>query len=101
MADIPAKATLKRYGLTVEEWVELHQRAGGICEICRATTRRLCIDHEHVKGWRKMKPERRREYVRGLVCWRCNVSIIGRGITLEKLHAAARYLTRYEVGYPP
>lgn len=99
MAEIPSKATLRKYGLTVEEWQELHDRAGGVCEICRVPTKRLCIDHEHVKGWGKMKPEKRRRYVRGLVCWRDNLTIIGRGVTLAKLQAAVRYLARFAMDH--
>ena len=50
------------------------QKQGGVCAICKRVppSLRLNIDHEHVKGWKKMPPEQRKQYVRGLLCFQCN-----------------------------
>jgi hypothetical protein len=92
----PAPKTLEKYGLTLAGWLDLYARAGGLCEVCRGKTKRLCVDHEHVKGWKKMAPEQRLGYVRGLLCWRCNVGIVGRSVTVSTLASALAYLSRYQ-----
>jgi hypothetical protein len=33
---------------------------------------RLCIDHQHVRGFKAMPPEEKRTWVRGLLCFTCN-----------------------------
>jgi len=96
-SDAPSARTLRRYGLTEADWWKLFLRAKGVCEICGCVTKRLCIDHEHVKGWKKMAPEERKKHVRGLLCWRCNVGVVGRGVTVERASAALEYLKRYEI----
>lgn len=63
----------RTYGITVEQYEELHSVQQGLCAICgRAETligntgkvRSLCVDHDHVTG-----------KVRGLLCSGCNVAI--------------------------
>lgn len=93
---MPARKTLDKYGLSEPDWLALCARARGVCEICQGKTKRLVIDHEHVKGWKHMPPEMRRRYVRGLLCWRDNVSVVGRGVTVTRLANAVAYLTRYQ-----
>lgn len=57
-----------KYLLTCDQYEELQQRSGGLCELCGTpgVTQlwgRLCIDHDHAYGmWA----------VRGLLCHRCN-----------------------------
>jgi hypothetical protein len=94
----PKKATLKRYGLKLEEWQALLIRQGGVCAICQKVppNQRLCTDHEHAKGWKKMPPERRKLYVRGLLCAYCNLRLLRKGWTLIKLERAVEYVKRYE-----
>jgi len=58
-------------------------------------TRRLVIDHEHVRSWKSMKPEDRKQYVRGLLCWSCNHYRLARGATVENLRGAADFLEAY------
>jgi hypothetical protein len=89
--------TLKKYGLSAAEWDAMYQEQGGVCAICLKApgTGRLCVDHCHVKGWKKMPPERRKLYVRQLLCWTCNLMLVGRGVTLAKLRAAVAYLERH------
>jgi hypothetical protein len=97
MVKTPSKATLKKYGLSEDEWQKILTRQNGVCAVCEKvpTTGRLCIDHEHVKGWKKLPPEKRALCVRGLLCWSCNFYYVGRGITLGKANNVVRYLERY------
>lgn len=93
----PSLNTLKRYGLSLSEWKEIAQSQNHVCYVCQklTTTGRLCIDHEHAKGWKKMPPEQRKLYVRGLLCWVCNHYYVGRGITIQKALLVAEYLKKY------
>jgi hypothetical protein len=94
----PSRQTLAKYGLSVLDWQELAKRQSYVCFVCKklTTTGRLCIDHEHAKGWKKMPPEQRKLYVRGLLCWVCNHYYVGRGISVQKAQNVALYLTEYE-----
>ena len=94
----PTRATLKRYGLNPVSWRVLVIQCGGYCGACDKHPKkgRLVIDHEHVKGWKKMPPHERRKYVRGLLCWTCNHYRLGKGATIDNLRGAAEYLIRYE-----
>lgn len=97
MISVPSKATLSKYGLSVEEWQSIADKQQGTCAVCKKepTTGRLCIDHEHVKGWKKMPPDQRKLYVRGLLCWVCNHYYLGRGISIEKSRNVTTYLESY------
>lgn len=94
---VPTKATLKKYGLDVESWLCLLQSQGHVCAICKKVPKngQFRTDHLHVPGWKKMKPEKRRLYVRGLTCWWCNKSYLGKGITVEKATNMALYLRAF------
>jgi hypothetical protein len=98
MVATPKAATLKRYGLSIEEWRTILANQGGVCAVCKRlpSTGRLCVDREHVKGWKKMTPEQRKLYVRGLVCWLDNHRVLTRGVTAERLHNGAVYLDAYQ-----
>jgi hypothetical protein len=93
----PSKATVKKYGLTINEWWEIAKRQGEVCYICKRLPKRefLCVDHEHVKGFKKMSPECKRIYVRGLLCSFCNLRVLHKGATLERLEMAVLYLREY------
>lgn len=98
----PTPATLKRYGLSAEEWQGILKAQGGVCGICGLVPRnkttgaiRFVVDHEHVRGWKKLPPEERKMWVRGLVCFWCNFTYLGRGITLAKARNVVKYLERY------
>jgi hypothetical protein len=94
----PSKATLKRYGLTLEEWQTILDRQGGVCYICQKIppNQRLCTDHYHVKKWKKMPPDQRKLYVRGLLCAYCNLRLLRKGWTLAKLERAVEYTKQFE-----
>jgi hypothetical protein len=98
----PKPATLKRYGLSEAEWRAILEKQGGVCAICKRvpSTGRTVIDHFHAKGWKKMPPEQRKLYVRGLCCWFCNHAFLGRGITVEKSRNVTLYLEEFEARKP-
>jgi hypothetical protein len=99
---VPSEATLKKYGLSEAEWKALLDSQEGVCFVCKLvpTKGRLCIDHEHVKGWKKMPPEKRKLYVRGLLCWVCNHYYLGRGINISKAKNVVAFLERYSARRP-
>jgi len=94
---VPTKGTLKTYGLTVKEWGTILQSQGGVCAICKKLpfNGRLCIDHDHAPGWKKMPPEGRKLHIRGLVCFFCNHYYLARALTLARAQAVVTYLERY------
>lgn len=94
----PTDKTLKKYGLTKEDYALLYRTQEGTCAICgHPFTGRINIDHEHVKGWKQMPDEKRRLYVRGLLCWTCNHLYVGRGATTERMYRAWLYLRSYDL----
>jgi hypothetical protein len=102
---IPAPATLARYALTEDDWKAILDEQcrfwdseTGVCGECGKTPgpRKLYIDHEHVRGWKAMKPVMRKQYVRGLICYMSNKFRLARGSNAENLASAAEYLLRYE-----
>jgi Autographiviridae endonuclease VII len=59
------KRTLKKHGLSLEDYEAMLARQQGACGICEIPFRRTpCIDHCHVTG-----------LVRGLLCNNCNLAI--------------------------
>jgi hypothetical protein len=94
----PSLQTLKRYGITFKEWQALLARQGGVCAICQRFNEKgwMCIDHEHVKGWKRMAPDDRKKYVRGILCYFCNFRYVGKCLTAEKAERVAEYLRDYE-----
>jgi hypothetical protein len=104
----PSPATLDRYGFgcgpaaladtPYDDWFALLASQTGTCGACRHVppALRLNVDHEHVRGWKDMPPEKRRIYVRGLLCYMCNHYRLARGATVDNLRGAADYLERYE-----
>ena len=94
---IPTEPTLKKYGLNLDEYLAIAKRQGYKCPICgNLLHKTVHIEHEHVKGWKKMPPESRKMYVRGLVDWFCNKFYITRGITIQRARNVVRYLEEYE-----
>jgi hypothetical protein len=92
----PSKKTLAKYGLAEWEWVVIRRNQGGACAVCKKIPNgRLCIDHDHVRGWKKLPPEKRKLHVRGLLCWWCNSNYVGRSITAEKSRAVTEYLEQH------
>jgi hypothetical protein len=92
----PTQATLNKYGMSAALFRVMFLRQGGLCAICGKSSKRMCVDHEHVKGWKNFPPEKRVTYVRGLVCWFCNHYYLGRGITIERAQRVLEYLKDYQ-----
>jgi hypothetical protein len=90
----PSKQTLKKYGLSLDDWTAILDRQGWCCAICKKvpSTGRTIIEHEHCKGWKRMPPDQRKRYVRGVTCWTCNTQYLGRGITIEKARNVVAFL---------
>lgn len=96
----PGKATCAKYGLTQEEWLRILADQGWVCAICENGNVRWNTDHEHVPGWRRMSDARRRLYVRGVLCWRCNRHLLPADMTLERAKNVVRYLTDFAARRP-
>lgn len=94
----PAPATLRKYGLTREAWKRLLYAQRGVCAICERLpdSKRLVIDHEHVKKWKRKPPAERARYVRLLACNWCNFNHLRRGMTARLAANIARSLAEYE-----
>ena len=103
-AVIPTQKTLEKYGLTSADFMAMLEAQNFICPICGKTPNpsakdgkiRFVVDHYHAKGWKKMPPEKRRLYVRGLLCWYDNRYFLSKGITREKAQAVNEYLKEFE-----
>jgi hypothetical protein len=72
----------QKYGITVEQFAEMHERQGGLCECCRNAPA-TDIDHDHDTG-----------RVRALLCGPCNRGLGQFGDNPERLLLAAAYLHR-------
>lgn len=92
----PTVKTLARYGLTLAEWRAILRRQKGVCAVCRKVPAWVAVDHEHIKGWKRMPPSERKRFVRGLLCYFCNFRYVGKCLTAEKARAVAAYLEDYE-----
>lgn len=62
-------ASLRKYGLTVEEWQAMLEKQGGVCFICKrgGKVRHLSVDHDH-----RIAAATGKIIVRGLICSKCN-----------------------------
>ena len=94
----PKPATLRKYGLSLAAWESIAGMQGYVCFVCHQVPKSgtLHVDHFHAKGWKKMPPAERRKFVRGLLCFRCNTSFVGRGVTVERSRRVVEYLERFE-----
>jgi Recombination endonuclease VII len=94
----PAPATLARYGLTSLEWLELFAAQGWKCPICLkpAAEIKTNTDHEHVRGFDKMKPAEKKQYTRGILCAFCNYRRVHSSISAEIAQRIADYIAAYE-----
>jgi hypothetical protein len=99
---VPSAVTLKKYGLSEERWKVFADVQKHACFVCEQEPKkgRLCIDHDHVAGWKNMPAEERCKYVRGLLCFRCNTTYVGRSITIERSKRVTLYLEAYESRKP-
>jgi hypothetical protein len=94
----PTISTLRRYGLSIEEWRAMATAQDHVCYICNRLppSNRLCIDHAHIPKWKKLPPEKRKLYVRGLLCSYCNLRLLPKGMTLSKAKSIVTYLEAFK-----
>ncbi len=93
----PGPATLRRYGLTREEWLALMKAQGWKCPVCQKRTGvRWTTDHEHVPGWKLKPPHERKRYVRGILCAFDNHRRVPSRQTSVEARRVADYLATYE-----
>ena len=77
---------LKQYGLTSDEYWDMHSRAKGACEACRLIPfSQLGVDHDHHTG-----------LVRGLLCNHCNLALGYLKNDLGVIQGLASYLENVE-----
>ena len=95
---LPKKATTDKYGLSEDEWLQMLDRQGGVCAICKKlpTTGRLVTDHLHKKGWKHFPPQERKVWVRGLLCHFDNHYTLARSVTLVKAKRLVEYLETFD-----
>lgn len=85
----PSPQTLKRHGITAEQWRQMYDEQGGQCAICRKPPRTiLVIDHDH-RAARKGLPA-----IRGLACPLCNGKLGKVRDDADWCENAAAYLRR-------
>jgi hypothetical protein len=79
------KHTVKKYGLTLEQYDELFNKQEGKCAICgkhqSELKQALCVDHDHIT-----------KKVRGLLCITCNRGIGYLNDNIQLLSQAINYL---------
>lgn len=84
----------KKYGITADQYVDLGRAQGWKCAICSNFDgdggRKLCIDHDHscCPGSGSCG-----KCIRGLICFKCNVTLGMINDDVELLASMQRYLT--------
>jgi len=95
----PTLDTLRTYGMSQEMWYTMLDLQDGKCPVCDVeftSDKRPVIDHEHVRGYKKMKAEDKVRYVRGLLHNYCNRRLVAKGMTTEKAYNIYVYLSDYD-----
>lgn len=76
--------TLRRYGITLDEYNFILKKQNGVCAICSSPSKEgknLHIDHCHETG-----------VIRGLLCFRCNFGLSYFGEDANRMKRAYKYL---------
>ena len=90
----------RTYGINLQEWKKISENG---CEICGTKEGRICMDHIHVAGFKKMSAEEKRKYVRGALCFLCNTGIKGFDKTKDgtknriRLEGTYKYFLKYKL----
>lgn len=86
-----------KYGLTLQDYQKLLKAQNGVCFICGhpPKTRALSVDHEHIKNFKKLPPQEKQKYCRGLLCFRCNHRFMSRGMSEHIAQRLLVYLQQY------
>lgn len=83
---------INKYGISVNEYLEMVEKCGNCCEICGINGeltryKKLCVDHCHTTG-----------KVRGLLCDKCNTGLGSFNDSINTIIDAARYIERFNGG---
>lgn len=98
---IPTPKTLEKYGINREEYIEICRRQDYKCPICGNELRKsVNIDHWHVNNYKKLLPDMRKLFIRGVLCWFDNYYAMYRSINLDKARNAVKYLEDFEKRKP-
>ncbi len=94
----PSPTTLRRYGLSADEWLQLLADQDWKCPICErdAGGLKLNTDHEHVRGFDKMTEAQKKPYTRGILCAYDNHRRVHSSNSAEISYRIADYIARYE-----
>lgn len=92
---LPSQATLDKYGIDLKEWLGYIPK--GVCPITGIMpgSGRFVVDHDHVRNWAKLPPEKRRLYVRGVTSVVANHYCLTRYMTADRARRIAVYLDKY------
>ena len=74
----------RRYGLEVEEYIDMVKEQQGACAICKKFAPRLCVDHSDETGKN-----------RGLLCSRCNLGLGHFNDNVQLFLDAISYLVKH------
>lgn len=91
------------YGITLEEWEQMYKEQNETCFICKRLYPRMCVDHVHVPGFKKMLPEDKKKYVRGILCFMCNTHLKGLEKTKDgelnrqRLNGTVEYFQKFKL----
>jgi hypothetical protein len=92
----PTLPTLRKYGLSERDWLELLAAQGWACGVCFRRTRGFVTDHEHVPAWKRQAPSERKRFVRGILCPYDNYRVVPSRMDSAEAQRMATYLKRYE-----
>ena len=99
MIKTPSKYTLKKYGLSIQDWENLLISQNYCCPICERhfdETVHPVVDHFHISGYRKFPPEKKRKYIRGLLCIYDNLRVVSKSLTTKKAYNSWKYLKKFD-----
>lgn len=80
---------LRKFGITIDQYIELNKAQLGLCAICKKPeneNKSLAVDHCHTTG-----------KVRGLLCAKCNQGLGSFKDDTERLTNAIKYLTKAQL----
>lgn len=95
----PGVATLRRYGLTADEWLALLKAQGWRCPICHKSGAgvRWVTDHHHIPLWKSLPPQERKRYVRGVLDSWCNHRRVHSTMNSVEAQRIADYFRAFEL----